>query len=1102
MAACRGDGAPAFSGNLAPLLPAGPPETPFTIRSRGEAIGGPLAQGRAGDQLLANDRIRVVIQQPGKYPGVGSFGGNIIDADRVRQTPTASSVVGRQSSVQNGNDQFGVMAPLINIEWTVNGIAMFAVPAFDPATFDPSTIQNSAIHTQPAVDQPRILVVQGIIDTYDFLDIDFLEPLAKALTGQTLYYASRFDDMNEPFKIYDLKQLQIDVTTAYRLDPGSRAVQITTTLFNNGDTPVQLPVGDFVNGSGELELLIPGLGFTPPLLDQIQGDTPGLIYKGMAGVDVSYGYFYDLREFTESGDASKRAISTSLTYSGVTGVLLGEEFTKIFPLGGGKTPTIRFAVPPHARRTLTRYFVVGDGSAGSVLDEGLRVLKIPTRVVRGRVVDTAGAPVAGADVALLNEKGHTVVTYRTDGGGAFEGRLSTGADPLAQVFGGGVYTLRVDKPGYHLAGTAYAGRCGPETVDLRAAEAGEIKCTLGASGVVTFDRAAVDAESGAPIPVRLTILGIDPSPDRVAPGVFHDQTVFHRPFGIVDVVYLNANGRLGLAGEDSLRLEPGAYLFSFTHGPEYSMEVRSVTVPGYGITPIAPVALRRVVATPGFIGADFHVHALPSPDSAMAPEQRVLAAAAEGLDVLHSSDHDFLFDYTPVVRSLETQGLIIPGAMGTIVGDEISPNQLGHIHAFPLVADPSRPNGGALDWSLSTHDAVGPDPDFMLTVQEIIDAIRALPGGEKVLQVNHISERSTSLFLLSGLVTTAAYRESHHVEPLSTYAEPIALRLPAPTLGGLPLPMGGGVLFSPDFTAVELAIGEELQTNLLRESALPQWFNLLNLGMIVTATADSDSHTPIAAPLGLPRNYIASPLDPRDGMGGDLRALDADAYAHAINGHQVIVSAGPFVRMEVVGESGTAGVGEVIRTQKPVVKILVTAPAWAWFDTIEIYANTVPTPVDDDGIGVLRGVAADPAHFHAPYHLPLFTYAPQKTFRLADGSLKDWRLEHGVIRATVETPLEVDQDTWVVAMVRGTPDTPGFRPLFPFTVASRVEAGKEPELPVPFTLNDFVADPAFAAPAWAFTNPIFIDVDGDTNNDGHPFEPIYIKQGTSPLAPH
>ncbi|MGQ0507724.1 MAG: hypothetical protein ACT4TC_20675 [Myxococcaceae bacterium] len=47
-------------------------------------IGGQSAEGRTGDVLLENDRLRVIISQPGRQIGAVPYGGVIIDADRVR----------------------------------------------------------------------------------------------------------------------------------------------------------------------------------------------------------------------------------------------------------------------------------------------------------------------------------------------------------------------------------------------------------------------------------------------------------------------------------------------------------------------------------------------------------------------------------------------------------------------------------------------------------------------------------------------------------------------------------------------------------------------------------------------------------------------------------------------------------------------------------------------------------------------------------------------------------------------------------------------------------------------------------------------------------
>lgn len=1047
----------------------------LAIINSAQLIGGPAAQGRVGDILLQNDKIRIVVQQPGKYPGISSFGGNIIDADHVRPAG------------QPGNDNFGSMVPLLNVEWTTNTV--------------------SAEVLSSGAGKPQVVRTHAIIDTYDYLDVDFLEPIAKSLAKVSLYFSPQFDDMNNPFAIFDLQHIDVNVTTDYRLDPGQRYVKITTTLHNKGEQAVSLPVGDFLNGSGQVQLLIPGQGFSPTLMKQIQADTPAVFFVGMPGIDVSYGYFYDFHQFL---DPSKKEItrlkSASLSYSGVTGVMLGEEFVKLFPIGGGRNSSVNFSVPAGQSRDIVRYLVVGDGSASSLLDQGLEILKLPNHQLSGIVIDPQGQPVAGATVAVFNSDGGTVATYTSTANGLFSGNLSTGETNFAQAFGSGQYQLTVFKQGYALpksaAETNMSGACTPDKADLRSGDVGNIYCTLGNVGSVQIEGGVLDTETQQLTPARLTIVGFDGGVDTSKIGRFNDPAIFDMPYGIVDVKLINAKGGIGLSDSTSFQLSPGTYIFSFSHGPEYSIDNREVTVSGGAPTVISGVKVKRVVKTPGLIGADFHVHAIRSPDSVVPMEQRALSAVAEGLDVLHSSDHDYLVDYAPVVRQLVRAGMLLPDSLQTIVGDEISPNNLGHIHVFPLVVDPLAPNGGALDWSLSALDTVSPAPDYTMTVRDIIDAARHAPGpAEKVIQINHIADSPTSIPIVAGWVTTIVYQEGFGVKPLSTYADPAAQRLPAAGGANFPLSLEQSPMIGTNFDAVELAIGAELSHNHLLDSALPVWFNLLNLGILATATANSDSHTEFSLPLGLPRNYIQSATDPRDGLGTTFEAIDPEHYARPINQHHLVISAGPIITMTAEGEDGVTGqVGDVVTGHRIKLHIEVHAASWAWFDTIEIYANTEPIPADDDGVTPLKGVASDPKSFFASYHLPKFTYQPTQIFRLSDGTLKNWKEENGQITATLDLTVQCKRDTWVVALARGTRDTKGYKSLFPYAPRAVKDPEKLPEIAAPFTLDSFHQNPGMDAPAWALTNPIFIDTDGDTNGDGKLFEALYIQLGLSPLA--
>lgn len=1052
----------------------GQPDTVFTVHDASELIGGPAEQGRVGDVLLSNNRIRVIIQKPGKSAGIGSFGGTIIDADRVRRGP--------------GNDQWGDLFPMVNIEWTVN--------------YYTYTVLNDGKDGNA-----KVLRAYGMIDVYDFLDLDWIADAAAAAIGQQVSFSDRFDDRRDPFNLNSsVSGLSWQVTTDYILKPGVNYVEIHTVFQNPSAEPVNMPVGDFIVGSGELQQLIPGQGFSPGAVSQVGQNTPAVLYTAFPGGDVSYGYFYDLSNVIvkdeETGE-EKLLKTSSVSYSGMTGVLIGEEFLKILPVGSNTAPDVHFTIPPGGSTTLISYFVIGDGSAGSLMDTGLSILKIPTGVVSGKVILPDGAPVQNAVVALKKPAGGTIVSFRTNVLGEFSGKVSTGQGIKARAFGTGKYEVWVEKEGYHANGTVRAGECSPSQADVTNGGSVYVTCTLGEAGKVELVGGVTDGETGLKTPARLTIVGEDPSPETRGAGTFGDISTFARPFGIVDVKLVNAKGGFGLTTKTTFDLEPGTYRFIFSHGPEYSTYEQVISVEGGKTTAIENAAVQRIVRTPGFVSADFHIHALPSPDSFFSVDRRALAAVADGLDVLQSSDHDFLTDYWPVIKKMEAEGWIPSNSIQTVVGDEITPNHYGHLHAFPLIPDFEKPDHGALDWSAHPLDEISPAPDYVMSPPEIVNALLKDPG-EEVIQINHISDGPTGLPVACGWLTTPIYQEKFGIPAFVAYSDPVERRLPAIS-GKAPMPpygMDQNELILDTFSAVELAVGPKMRNNDLWESAMPTWFNLLNLGLMPTATGDSDSHHEISVPLGMPRNYVAINVDPRDGLGVHYSSLDEELYAGNINKRKVVVSAGPYISLTATNEAGqSAGVGDIISGKAITLNINVEAPDWAWFDTIEIYANTEPLPAEDTARFPLEDEAASPDTFAAPYHMPRYVYEPNEKFKLADGTLKDWKEENGTISAHVQLTVNVAEDTWVVVVAKGTRETKGYRSLFPIVPDALVDADKHPRDFDPARLEDFHKDETVGAFAWGFTNPIFIDTDGDTDGNGFPFEAKWVREGFSNLVP-
>lgn len=129
----------------------------------------------------------------------------------------------------------------MNIEWTVNN-------------------RNYEVISDGSDGSNKILRAYGIIDVYDYLDLDFIGDVAEAVAGQRISFPNRFDDRRNPFNIYeDLRKISREVVTDFILEPGKNYVRIEMTFRNDGDRDVKLPIGQFINDSGQISMLIPGL---------------------------------------------------------------------------------------------------------------------------------------------------------------------------------------------------------------------------------------------------------------------------------------------------------------------------------------------------------------------------------------------------------------------------------------------------------------------------------------------------------------------------------------------------------------------------------------------------------------------------------------------------------------------------------------------------------------------------------------------------------------------------------------------------------------------------------------------------------------------------
>lgn len=964
------------------------------IADAGDCVGGRMSRCRVGDYLIANDRIRVVVQDVQRNLfGIGQFGGQIIDGDIVRTSGP-------------DRDAFEEWSLSLNIENT--------------AHYTSVTVLNDGSNGGPA-----IIRATGVDDL-----LDFLNP-SSVVNGFGFGFPASADDFDLP----------VTITTDYILAPGTNYVQVETTVQNTGNSVLPVFFGEYMNGSGELELFQSGYGFGEPLVATRCPVTSYNLcnfaaYMGVGdSAGVSYGYVHQVPG------------SSTFSTSGVTVPQLNVEV--VLALIGAASPpfTIQPAGNPGDALALTRFFVVGGGEVSDITDARNEIECLPTGTLSGTVT-VAGNPVAGADIAVLDPNlaagpglgalQRNVVTHtRTDAAGKYSLTLVPGTYNVMANLEGHPYEGSLSTPTQH---PVILAAFDTATVDIDLPEAGAIQV-------------AITDENDDPIPAKITLVGFDPSAEpfntqtvliinnRTA--VFGDRTRDGYPHGVAKVIFVDPSGDSG-----AVAVEPGAYQAVISRGPEYSIESVPATITAGTTLPIA-AKVERVIDSSGFVASDFHVHSIDSPDSRVPNRTRVLTMIDEGMDFFTPTDHDYRFGYQATINALGAANLI-----GTAVGEEITSFDYGHFNAWPLVTDPGQVNQGALDFG----GAAPPGQDYPSlgnychTPDEIIALAHAdAPGASNTVQVNHIH----SFFGLGGGSGLA----------IDTGVDP-----PTSAVAGQYRRLDPSITnyFSSAFDALEIWIGDDrgqISTNFLGRN-IGDWFNLINQGIVRTGVADSDTHGTIGGVAGFPRTMVASPTDDPSLLSGI-----ADTLSDNVNQGRAFGTNGPMVRVSVsalsTGDTGSLEHGDtnLISTTdgNATVTVDIQSPTWVEFDTIEYYVNTTTTRVTSPN--------AIPAISVRRYTItPDFVQTAGVDFTVntvpVAGTSSD-RFE-----ATATLPLTgLTEDTWVVVLVKGTDGVS--RPLFPVLPNNiRVNTNSTVAQLIDGNLGED------GITALAFTNPLFIDVDG------------------------
>ena len=877
-----------------------PPARAVQVTNRQELVGGQRALGEIGDFKLSNGLVHAIIQNVGFSRGFGAFGGSLIDLDLVR-SGQASSVTGVQ-----GNDYFTEM-----------------FPAFFLLGIEPNKVEIVADGSDGAA---AVIRVSG--GGAEFISI-----------------TKEINDLLIPART------KLAYTADYILEPGKQYLKIVVTITNTSNDEAQFPLDmpfGFVTLLGEGQhLFVPGeAGFDmrfhledvykrPSELKALPGEVTSMITTEGAG--VSYAVAASPR-----GASYMAGKSMYYPTAKADSMLIPVASSSFLGTFWGKPPP---TLAPKNSYKYSGYVAVGAGDVASVqkvvygiADEGERQ-PVATGTISGRVRENGTLqPMVGTSVVIQNEAGEYVSQARTIAGGIFSAPVVKGRYRA--------YAVDSSRTVTH-----------SDYVDVDVGQTASVELSVDAPAVL---RVTVKDELGRAVPAKISIEGIYEHTGDEQPRKFLYELALGERYRASDLLPDAADPQtrryleryfFAAKGTGGATIRPGAYTVFASRGPEYTLESQQVTLEANKTTDVSLV-LTQVMKTPGWASGDFHVHSINSVDSDMKLDERVTSYAVEGVDLVTSTDHNFVSDFQPTIDALGLNDWL-----ASSVGLELTTLEMGHFNAFPLLLDPGPISHGSFGW-------------FRRPPGDLFAQLRGLgkDQAKTIVQVNHPRDSVLGYFnaFNVGTYTMQPYK------PTSAFA-----------LDQTPSPDGGLSPYDPknfslDFDALEVFNGK--REDLLQSYRIPanppdganptwpactagkvaecipavgeltleqpekvdgsgttlqpaypgaidDWFTMLGQGRHVTATGNSDSHGS-SAEAGLPRTYMK--VGPT--ADGSMRGFSEASAMEAVRQGHAFVTNGPFIELSINGHD----IGETVVASDGTIEVKVKVQAAPWVDVTKV----------------------------------------------------------------------------------------------------------------------------------------------------------------------
>ncbi len=880
--------APPLSLLLVVLAGCSPGDVPgqasaVVIQSLDQTIGGPKALARDGDLLIENDHLRVAILGARNCMGPGLYGGVIIDADLQWYTP--------ETLHGNGRDQFGELDPTVSLN-VVHPQEGDVFVVSDGADGGPAVIRAQG------KTEPFLSILGGL---WSMVGTPEMHMVTDYIAEPEVPWLTLRSTVTVEYEESGLTELPLEGEPLDYSDDGLALIDLA---IESG-----LIMGEYYLPGNSVDVFAPGLGFDEEsdvaAAWEDGRDTFADPFQFPLMVGVGHGVSYGLA--SSEGDLYVPLFLSGMTVA-VGGGKAGAEEGERFEAGSSYT--------------YERYFFVGHGDVGSIMDQYLQAREISAGSVGGVVVDaTTGEGLSGVQVFAFEP-----------GAERPWNQWESDVDPRDEMDDGS-WGGMLPVGDWEIMAHRH-GRPDTERIPITVTEGGEVPLRLALQRSAVVDFFTWD-ESGQALPAKITVTRIDGQAWRDP--VLGDGFIAGQP----ELVLFPAHGHV------QAELAPGRYQALASRGVEYEWDAVELEV-GLNEQLRVDLAVHRSVDSAGWIAADFHVHHAVSHDSGISSEARVASMACEGVEFFVSTDHDYIWDHSPTVETMDMERWL-----KTAGGVEVTTLELGHYIGWPLTQDTLADSGGAFDWT-------GMEP------QDIISDLRQAGkrgGYRPLVQVPHprsgilgyfdqygydpdmgvpgVAGEPGTLFNMPGAMTLfnpviqGSSRMSMDMDAVEVINGKSLRYIRTPTQSELDAFAAG-----EDITPFDILVrtAEEQEAFILGEDGfgyghrgqIEDWFTLLNMGYRTTALANSDSHGATSIESGCPRNYVLSETD-------DPAYIDPQAVADAVRDHQVVATYGPLVTLQVDGQPIGS---EVIPSGEEVeIEVAVQAPTWMDIDRVQLYEN-------------------------------------------------------------------------------------------------------------------------------------------------------------------